>query len=864
MTRLAPVIRAFEGWLRRHWYVTLACGLVVFVPGVSLVEPGAARSAAAVLIAANAGMAALAIAVMVFVLDGLKSERLRDGVVVSAYRRESDASGTILLIFSSFGGGVLGWLLSQPSPRSEPFVEANASLALIVVTLNLLMTLMSVVCFFIRAERLARHDEAARLYDDAVSSAVLAAFGRYVERTTGLRRQQDQGDSVGVLATLVQREQEGPLARLLERHFDTLHDDVRQDRLVNVAESFQLQRRIVSEVLIAARQREFRFAGPAERHDFGRGWPPFSVLAPLWQGARELMGQDSVNVRLAREVVSFDYWLLQSGLRWRNAQLFENGFVALLSEQPAVGWRLDGGSGDNTGRAWRLLAAALQVASMPAESPSEAEPAPLDFFAAETVAWLTLVVSLANAAAADALAREDGAGFEAIVRDSGWLLRELESLVRFRARGDRQVRALAVETYAQVRRISLMALAGRAILIREGQDPTDYLRAIRAALPDLGTLGRDVDAAFDSGLGASLGWIDWEMSQLQGRSGAIDSSRYLLTGFAVLALDRSDDAGPLTVREAATRLIRLLEQDGVSLVEYSLVSDKDALPRLLGRVKAASDEAELEFQRTLVAAPLDSRRVANFVADVYCGRFRARVIEPLFEDVETAFQSAREVSDGTGASYLLDRLPFVDLGVPYFLLGTEEQAEGFEEELIQRVVDAVPLTAELMEEATAEIVHEWGQKATEALGIDDFLIILSGAWTTATAALRYEARAQGIVTRARGYSRHLLGHLGNAPIVELRGGGPPRLTVIDRRRWGCIERLELEGEPLTVKIEGIDVARAQRLRADWVASGDEVPANADEHLIALQAQVLITVRESIQIHVKDPVRAFSFQFAGPV
>ena len=592
-------------------------------------------------------------------------------------------------------------------------------------------------------------------------------------------------------------------------------------------------------------------------------WPPLAELS-----RRLLAFRDEVIHRGAWEYVHaldrLDSWLLAEGLRRRCGELFTVGLEGYRQNYAIAIQSRSGELREHyRDRVWLVLRDALTAA----------RPDPEDSYP-----YLREAVRHQAGLLARALHEQLPQDFRSLRDRFAELLRYVGQHwdVDEWPRPDSADLHEALESDA---RVALLGLGGRALELAEsGQiaDPDPYLAVVREEYGEPQRLAGDAARALASDdYPGRFSWLEWQApATLDIAWRSVDPPRYVLSYSIVHLLELATEPLPdLDLHGAAEQVRRWFDTNGGRLERHvdrvPDVSIEGRWAEVLRMLDAAVQRDEVAEEDAIIARPLSPERVTAFVADVYASRFAADAIERVFANADALIHLAEDASgapEARGSRRLVPKAPFTDrperARIHYAALEGDPWGEAGRDYVVEELRDAlgdapsitaIPVTPEALLGAVDNALAEL-QPAGEVL------VLLVGDWVGALLKLDrsrpagYESsrRVIGADPAGPGVWGRYRGH----PLVSRRRSAPDaELYVVEPGAWGCLVRAQADGgNELIVDIEAIPPDCAQALLTSNPDYFSNEPDDASK-LRKLQTCVRIDVAERTGFRVLDPTRA---------
>ena len=807
----------------------------------------------AALLGAQAAIAALTLAVTLFVMQGVSARRDVDDRMYEEYVRRSWVKpifwGSVVAV------GVTGLaLLAEELGTGAPLVGSSPGLRnlTLLAAIAFLVNLGLPVLLFEQAIRLAQPDRwrmlRRELNERAVRAAVQAFLDRH-RRVTG-QRETDEPN----WADMFPGSEEGSADEAIRALLDDARRAMDERRQADFKTALDSIKGLVTYAM-----------GEIEREGIGWGipgsqpqWPPLRELGSNLYPFREDVIRRG-NREYVFELLRFDYWLLSRGVRRRCGELFTVGLSGYRWNYE-IGGRLGNAELRETFRDRTWLVGDQTLLGVSAE---EAFP-----YARHMLRNQEELLSHAMIADLHGDYHELARGFEGFLRVTrlGW-------------RAEDWPRREAAKLYEQLEqhyRIVLMGLGGRAIILAsEGRiaDAGPYLEAARDRYARPQQLADDIAEALTQEDHRSLFlWLDWEGEGAQSfEVRSVDPQRYPLTFFSVRLLELA--TGPmrdLDLHGCAKQALDWFAANSEDLERDVRTDPGGSLERrgglAIGALRDAVRRDEVAEDENIIRRKLSPERIAALTADVYASAFTTDVIEPLFARAGAFLYLRADAAGGpqlSGASSLVGKGSLAKAPeharIGYGRLHGDSWgrmlADGILRDLCAALDDAPAMAAPL---GSAQELLRAIDGALESLNPQgEVILLLAGDWFNVLSELARQAPdgyqpARQIPEADRcGETGRYLGH----PIVRGPHDGDRRLYVVEPGTWGCFVRAQVEGDQdLLVEVDSILPERARELLR---AKPDYFPDEPDEasKLRKLQASVRVGAAARTGFRVADASRA---------
>ena len=398
-------------------------------------------------------------------------------------------------------------------------------------------------------------------------------------------------------------------------------------------------------------------------------------------------------------------------------------------------------------------------------------------------------------------------------------------------REDTQTEELAglFEALEQDYRVSLMGLAGRAVMLAESgsiANASPYLDVSRKTHIGPETLAGDVAQALsrDDRSGFSL-WDEWEeegWGPVQAHM--VFTERYPLTYFAVRLMELCPGRTvTLNLCGTAQRVLDWFVNNSDRLEIHALDDPTATKEQRRESATHAMREAVLrdtiEEDYEIIKREISAARVSDFTSDVYAAAFGANLVERLFDQAGAFLYLPSHATDGPEKRGFFGRLlpkAFLTESPRYLPLDGSPWGRGLSDDVVGqlcKVLDNAPETTTSL--ATSLEMLQATDQAVEALGPSaEIIVVLAGDWGSAEVDLAFE-NPEGYEPAWRlpeADQVELIGTYQTHPILRGPSPGERRLYVVEPGGWGSFVRAQVEGDrDLSVEINPVSAGRAQEL-----------------------------------------------------
>ena len=836
--------------------VIAALVVVPFVtpPIPCLPDPGDPRVILGTLLTAQAAVAALMLAVTVFMMQGIRSRRDVDDRIHREFVRRTwvrEIFWISLLAVGATGVLLLGeGFVSGAGDAAD--VNTELTNFVLVAGLAFLLNLVLAVVLFERGLAHSRPEWWIVLRRDVNRSDVREAVKAFVGRARRATAADiaDEPD----FAVLLPGRDEGSADEAVRALLDEARQAMSERRHGEVRRSFDFVVELVEYAMDEIKRSGIQWGDPGAQP----AWPPLVELSRNLYSLREgvIRQGDRENIL---ELLRFDYLLTRDGMRERCGELFTVGLNGYRWNYQIVN-RIGGAEFREMLRD-RLSENASIL--FPDIEPAEAFP-----YASEVVRHQERLLS-------DAMHSNQPGDYEQLDRGS----RAWRRAIRLGWRIEEWPTPGPLEPFEEIEqeyRIALMGLAGRALFLAKSNRVSDvnpFVNVARQAYADLGRLTADIIPAlsYDDKQYFAL-WHDWETESAEPYEVvSISTERYPLMFFALRLIELASDSMPsLELGGKAHQVLEWFSSNAAS-IEYYV--DADPSPTLEERRTYAeealfaavrSDEIVEDYE--IIERKISAARVSALEAEVYEAAFSTNSVERMFERAGARLHLRENDADAPIERAIYQR------GHKGFLTDTPESATSYyaplnggqwgsalSNDVLQRFCEALEGAPETMVslDSPAELLQGIDLAIDDLSAPEQSIIILAGDWSYMQARLRvdnpkgYESSwklpksdRMGSRGRYRGY-----------PILNAHGYEDRCVYVVGPAGWGQFVRAEtVGGQDLRIEIEAISINRAKELLK---AKPKQFADRSDEEskLRKLQTHVEIVIGDRTGFRVTDPTRA---------
>ena len=864
---ISASLKARAAWRKVPWswvtqdlaYVTLlVLAVLVSVSVTTLLmiprfewfpQPDDARILLATLLTAQAAIAALTLAVALFVIQGVSTRRDANDQMYSEYVSQS-------WVRQIFWGSIVAVAVAGLVFVAQEFVRGVENAAGIVPGLRNL-TLVSVISFGVSlALPVVLFEKALFLLlpqrwstmrrtvnERGVRRAIEVFLSRRHRAVVSLEANEPDlssrfPDADEGLADEAVRGLLGDARRAMSEH-----------GLREFTRSLDSIKDLISYATDEIERNGFSWSAPGGQPD----WPPMRDLRRNLYSFREDVIREG-NREYFFELLGMDYWLLSTGARRRCGGLFTAGLESYRSNYQISSRVADG-------EVREILRDRVWLNSPWTITGGELE----DVFpyAVELVLHQERMLS-------DALHLDQPGDFEALHKGFETSLRLI------RSDWDHRDRMNFSDTLEQLYRVVLMGIAGRAIILAESgrmEDTSRYLPVSRGKYSHVEPLADDIAQALRrEDRSQASQWSEWEWEGAEpGMAQMMSAERYPLTFFAVRLVELSSDAMPVVdLHGTANQVLSWFESNADRLLPF--VFDEPDTTReqrrdwAAGALRAAVKKDEIAEDDRIIASELSPERVANFRSSVYANTFAIDSVERIFEEAGAFLYLTKDTGpapEEKGFFVTVSRVSLADMplngSIFYEPLKGDELGRHLANDILTRLCEALDeapsITAQL--DTPEELLGAFDKAKTELDQSSELVAVLAGDWFAIAMAL-HAGQDEGFIPAWQlpdGNPDEEWGQYHGHTLLRGPIDGEHRLYLVEPGSWGCFVRAQCEGDQdLRIDIKPISSDRAQELLEANPNHFHDEPDN-ESKLRKLQTLVELAVCHRIEFRVKDHSRA---------
>ncbi len=829
---------------------------IVMPPIPYLPEPGDAGAILGTLLTAQAAIAALTLAVTLFMMQGVSARRDVDDRMYREYVRRSWVRN--ILWGSLLAVGFTGVLL-----LSEAFISGNGAPAdaepelrnlVLAAGLAFLLNVALAVLLFERAILHSGPEQWMALLRNVNKTDVRKAIQAFLRRARRASdaREADEPD----LTVLFPDQGEGSADEAIRALLDGARRAMSERRHEELRRSLDSVRELVKYAMGEIKTGGIQWGAPGSQPE----WPPLRELSHNLYAFREDVARAGDREYML-ELLRFDYMLTIEGVRERCGELFTVGLDGYRWNYQIAN-RIGGGEFREMLRdRFSLNADSLILGA----EPVEAFP-----YAREMVRHQERLLS-------DAMHSDQPSDYDQLHKGfQAWLHRAIRS----HWGTDNWPPSEASGLYQQLEqeyRIALMGLGGRALVLAQSNrvaDVNPYLDVGRSAFSQLGPMADDLAQALvhDNLQGFSL-WQEWEREgAVQYEVIGITTERYPLLFFVLRLMELSSDTMPnFDLHGRAKRAFDWFTNNSKSVEAY-VRTELD--PTLEQRRELATDALRSAVRRDevtddyeIIGRELSEIRISTFKSDVYSGASSEDSVERLFERAGVSLHLSgddADVPEERGIAQLVPKAYLTDTPeaalISYSPLNGDQSGRNLSRDVLRRFCEALEEAPEMSVplESPAALLQGIDRAIKDLNASEDVAVVLAGNWADLQIGLAME-NPEGYEAYWRLAESDRMGEIGRYrgfPILNAPDYRARCVYVVETAAWGRFVRAKTDGDQdLRVEIKPISIDRAHELLS---ANPNHFASQPDEEsqLRKLQTCVEIAIGARIGFRVTDASRAW--------
>ena len=853
-------IEAFKSVAIRTTWITATITLLLALFIVLLVVPAVywlpeaseAVPLLGTLLTAQAAIAALTLAVTLFVMQGIGSRGEVDDRMYRAYIRRS----WVRYIFwmSIIAVGVTGATLLTAEFISRvgavaDYVPGIPNLTLFAVVAFIANLVLAGVLFQ-RSIHLAHPAQWSTLRRDVNERDVREAIHAFLRRLQTARSALESNKRD--LSSVFPGPDEGSADESIRALLDNALGAMTERRQMEFQTSLNSIRELVTYAMDELESMGIKWGPPGPQPQ----WPPLRELGRNLYSFREEVIREG-NRDYAVELLRLDYWLASTGMRRQCGELFTAGLDGYRKNYQIAN-RIGGGE---LRELFRDRFSTVANGLTHSTAPREAFPYTIE------------MVKLQERLLSDAMHAGRPDDYVELNRGFRRWLRFIRLLWERESWASPESTKL-YEKLEQDYRIALMGLAGRSISLADSggianADP--YLNMAREAYSRLGPLTDDVSQALmrDGRLGFSL-WSEWEMEGSFGEARLMSTEQYPLTFFTVRLMELVVNQTPaLDLHGSAKQVLgwfitnseRLEKNVSVEPAATGEQRRELATDTLWAAVRR--DEVAEDYE--IIGRAISADSVSDFKSDVYAAAFAENPVERLFERAGAFSYLSADAAGGPAERslhhlYLKAFLADSPENVRNFYapLDGAPLGQGFGDDVLKLLCDALDHAPHISAlPGISELLKAIDNAIAELNPSGEIALVLAGDWSIIEFALTTAEPGKYVPARQLSDDERIgeIGRYRGHPVLRGPAGGGQRVYVLEPGTWGCFVHAQLEGDQdLRIQVSPVSLERAQELLEANPCYFASEP-DQESKLRKLQTCVEISIGARAGFRVIDSTRA---------
>ena len=821
-------------------------------PFARLPEADASGTLLGNLLTAQAAIAALTLAVSLFVMQGT---RAREDINDRLYREYLRRSWVTHIFWNSLlAVSITGVILLAESIMGESDPTAGLRNLTLIAILSFVSNLLLSGILFAKAIHLSHPQQWRNLIQGLHKSDVATATQIFIARHE--RAASSLAANEPDITTMFPDPGEGSADEAVQGLLDAARRAMAERRRGALKESFDSIKELVEHAMDELERRDYAWGDPQAQPD----WPPLRELGHNLYAFREHVIRQGDREYLF-ELLIFNTWLISTGIERRCGELFKVGLDG-YQHNYQISSRVGSPELHDIirGRFW-LTAQSLTF----------------DVEAKQAFPYIQEMIRHHERMLSEAMQSGRTDDFDSLNNGFG----DFFEFLRWQWELDTNPTPEPASLYAALdrdHRIVLMGLAARAATLEETGKITDmspYALPARRAFSNPGRLADDLAYAIQSReRSASFSqWTEWDQQDSGQETGLISVSpeKYPFTFFAIRMMEILTDPKPtINLHGESQRTLDWFTNNSERLERHVAEGPGITIQRRRELVVETLEEAvindSIQEDLNIIGWDLSEERMSNFTSEVYVEEASTNVVERLFEQEGSLLYLAGDDGDipearGIHSLVLKAFLAEIPQGTRHGYTRLEGKRYGAD--LSYNVIHLLRESLEGASEIetrldTPEDFVRAIDTAKEELNPSGEIIILqTGDWFDIHSAL-YRELPQGYnpwwqqeESERVGMAARYLGH----PIIEGPRDGERQLYVVEPSTWGCLIRAQFEnGEDLRVEVNPVLPQRAQELLDRNPAYFQDEP-DRDSQMRKLQTCAEVIIEARTQFHVSDSSRA---------
>ena len=804
------------------------------------------------LLTAQAAIAALTLAVSLFVMQGTRAREDINDRLYRAYLRRSWV--THIFWNSLLAVLVTGFILLAESIMGESAPTKGLRNLTLIAILSFVSNLLLSGILFARAIHLSHHQQWKNLIQGLYKSDVATATHIFVARLERAASSLEANEPD--ITTTFPDPGEGSADEAVQGLLDAARRAMAERRRGELTESLDSIEELVEYAMDELEKREYVWGDPQAQPN----WPPLRELGRNLYAFREHVIRQGDRDHLY-ELLIFNNWLTRTGIERRCGELFKVGLDG-YQHNYQISSRVGSPELHNIirGRFWPT-----------------AQSLTFDVEAKRAFPYIQEMIRHHERTLSDAMQSGRTDDFDSLNNGFG----DFFSFLRWQWGLDTNPTpepTSLFQTLEQDHRIVLMGLAARAAILENTgriSDMSPYALPARRAFSNPGRLADDLAYAIQSRerLTTFSQWTEWDRQDSGQETGLISVSpeNYPFTFFAIRMMEIVTDPRPnINMHGESQRTLDWFTNNSERLERHVVTDPGITVQRRRELVVEALEEAvtsdSIQQDLDIIGWNLSKEKISDFTSEVYAEETRTNLVERLFEQEGSLLYLAGD--DGN----IPEARGFRSLVLKAFLAEIPQEAQhGYARLEGDRYgsglsADVTHLLRESLKGATEietrldtpeDFLRAIGAVIEELTPSGEIIILQTGDWFDIHSALYRELPEDykpwwqlGEDESAGGIARYL-GH----PVIDGPRDGDRQLYVVEPSTWGCLMRSQFENEmDLRVEVNPVTPQRAQELLDRNPAYFQDEP-DRDSQMRKLQTCAEVIVEARAKFHVSDSSRA---------
>ena len=836
--------------------VIVALAVVPFATAPICWLPAVSESEALLgtLLAAQAAITALSLAVSLFVMQGASTRRDSDDRFYLEYLRRAGIRPVIWGSVFAVGATAAVLLIEKfvtAAPAAVASTPGLRNLTLVAISM-FFANLLLVIFLFERMLRLVRPESWYDIRRHVNRRDVRKAVKAFLRRYARAKASQGTGDiDASVLFPDTGEGSANEAIRLLLDDARRAIDERRQSEFVRSLDSIK---ELVEYALNELEKSSYKWGEPGSSPH----WPPLWELnSNLYSFRKEVIRR--ANIDDANAILSFDYWLLSKSIDRNCGELFAESLT---------GYRHSYEIAQRTGDGELLEAFRNRFW----------QNAPYIFrerISDEAYTYMNQMVHLQERLLHDALLAGHQTEFTQLHQGFEDFLLNMRRLWMLDSSRLQEAERL-LRRLEQDYRIALMRLGGRTVLLTASgslPDPSSYLDIVRRKHVSVGVLAGDIARALELDDTRELTQWIWRDLDIKptGRflTGPVSLEELPLTWFTVRLLEMSvDSLQNLDLHGRAQQTLNWFEANVGRLEAYAGDSTDPSIQQSRQYATVALNEAvqldDVNRDQAIIQSDLCSDKISAFGTSVSAAAFSTNPIVRLFAQADAVIPQPSD----SGVSQDEHIVPGFEPKEAFIDLRENANIDDSQRIWSKRISnDVIRLFCEAQREArqiiaslqsSSELLQAIDEAIEELGPSGQLVVVLDGDWDDVI----YESDLEGMdryepqwrIREEEDYVGEFARYRGHTIVISGRSGAR-NLYVVDFVAWGrCVQAPTETEMAALVEIDEITPERAMELLEE---NPNHIPSESEKQskLRKLQTCVEVTARHFTEFQVDDPSRA---------